>query len=148
MVDIKTEEASLGRHPLASQIQENPNLKQVLEKYHEVIAGSDTCYPLSKVPSVDIGLQPEARTVNVPPQELPPDEELIVEDEIAEMAARGILKKIRDPKWVFPLFVAKGMGRRNAKKRAAIDFGRLNAWLKVVNHEMYTVDELVDSVPH
>jgi hypothetical protein len=57
---------------------------------------------------VDIELQPEARPIKVPPHRLPPDAEQMVENEIAEMAIKGILKKIQDPKWIFPFFIANG----------------------------------------
>lgn len=43
----------------------------------------------------------------MPPHRLPHDEEQMVEDEIAEMAVKVILKKKADPKRVFPFFGAK-----------------------------------------
>jgi hypothetical protein len=39
-----------------------------------------------------------------------PEEEQLIEDDIAEMAAQGILKKVKNPEWAFPFFVAKGRG--------------------------------------
>ena len=121
-------------------------MKQILQKYPENIAGNETHYPLSKVPPVEIEDQSVARQIKVPAHRLPTDEEEMVQDGIAEMAAKGILKKIQDPKGVFPFFFEKIKGSLKAKKRTAVDFRRLNPWLKVVHHQMPTVDELVDSV--
>ena len=39
-----------------------------------------------------------------------PEDEQMIEDEIAEMAAKGILRKVTNPQWTFPFFVAKGKG--------------------------------------
>jgi hypothetical protein len=39
-----------------------------------------------------------------------PEEEQMIEDEIAEMASKGILKKVKNPQWAFPFFVSKGGG--------------------------------------
>jgi hypothetical protein len=76
-----------------------------------------------------------------------PEDEQMIEEEIGKMAAKGLLERIRNPKWVFPFFVAKDKGRRKGKKRTAVDFRRLNPWLRVVNYPMPTMDDLIDSIP-
>jgi hypothetical protein len=76
-----------------------------------------------------------------------PENEPMIEEEIGEMAAKGLLERIRDPQWVFPFFVAKAKGRRKGKKRTPVDFRRLNPWLRVVNYPMPMMDDLIDSIP-
>ena len=92
-------------------------------------------------------LLPDARPVKEPPHHLSAEDEQMIEEELGEMAANGFVERIRDPKWVFPFFVAKGKGRRKGKKRTAVDFTRLNTWLRVVNYPMSTMDDLIDSIP-
>ena len=158
-VDLTKGEASIGRHSFVFQIHEDtktpeeraargdPELLALLNRFKGLFAGSDKYYPLSKLPPVRIELLPEARPVKVPPHKMAPDDEQMVEDEIAEMAAKGILKKVKNPKWTFPFFVAKGKGWKKNKKRTAVDFRRLNPVLRVVDYPTPTVDELIESVP-
>jgi len=122
-------------------------LKALLEKYSKLFAGDEKYFPLSKIFPVKIELLPDGRPVKVPAHHMSPEDEQMIEEEIGEMAAKGLLERIRDPKWVFPFFVAKGKGRRKGKKRTAVDFRRLDPWLRVVNHPMPTMDDLIDSIP-
>jgi len=116
-------------------------------KYSKLFAGDEKDFPLSKLPPVKIELLPDARPVKVPPHHRSLEDEQMIEEVIGEMAAKGLLERIRDPEWVFPFFVAKGQGRRKGKKRTAVDFRRLNPWLRVVNYPMPTMDDLIDSIP-
>jgi len=43
--------------------------------------------------------------------------------------------------------VPKGKGRWKGKKRTAVDFRRLNPWLRVVSYPMPTMDNLIASIP-
>ena len=108
-----------------------------------MFAGDEKYFPFSKLPPLKIELLPDARPVKVPPHHMSPEDEQVIGD----MAAKGLLERIRDPKWVFPFFVAKGKGRRKGKKRTAVAFRRLNPWLRVVNYPMPTMDDLIDSIP-
>ena len=62
------------------------------------------------------------------------------------MASKGLLERIREPKWIFLVFVPKGKGRQKGTKITAVDFRRLNPWLRVVNYPMPTMDDLIDSI--
>ena len=95
-----------------------------------------------------IELLPDTRPIKVSPHHMPPDDDQMLAKEIPDMASKGILRKVRDPKWAFPFFVAKGKGRKSEKKGTAVDFRRLNPMLKVVNYAMPTIEELIDSVAH
>jgi hypothetical protein len=121
-------------------------LKALLERYSKLFAGDEKDFPLSKLPPVKIELLPDARPVKVPPHHMSPEDEQMIEEEIREMAAKGLLERIRDPKWVFPFFVARRKGRRKGKKRTAVDFRRLNPCLRVVKYPMTTMDDLIDSI--
>jgi hypothetical protein len=67
-----------------------------------------------------------------------PEDEQMIEDEIAEMEAKDIFKKVTNPQWTFPFFVVKGKGWRKHKERTAVDFRRLNPVLRVVDHPIPT----------
>jgi hypothetical protein len=156
-MDLERGEGKLGRHYLSFHMQEDKkeeneivkvaggdkDLKALLERYSKLFAGDEKDFPLSKLPPVKIELLPDARPVKVPPHHMSPEDEQMIEEEIGEMAAKGLLERIRDPKWVFPFFVARGKGRR---KGTAVDFRRLNPCLRVVKHPMTTMDDLIDSI--
>jgi len=141
-VDLERGEGKLGRHYFSFHMQEDKkeedeiakaaggdkDLKALLEKNLKLFAGDEKYFPLSKLHPVKIKLLPNARPVKVPPHHMSPKDEQMIEEKIGEMAAKGLLERIRDPKWVFPFFVAKGKGRRKGKKRTAVDFRRLNPW--------------------
>jgi len=129
-VDLERGEGKLGRHYFSFHLQEDKkeedkiakatggdkDLKALLEKYSKLFAGNEKYFPLSKLPPLKIKVLPDARSVKVPPYHMSPEDEQMIEEEIGEMGAKGLLERIRDPKWVFPFFVAKGKGRRKGKK--------------------------------
>jgi hypothetical protein len=74
--------------------------------FNKVFARNEIHHPVSKLPALKIELLPEARPVRVPNHKMAPEEEQMIEDEIAEMAAKGILKEVKNPqssKWVLAL---------------------------------------------
>jgi hypothetical protein len=142
-VNLERGEGKFGRHYFSFHMQEDKkeeDLKALLEKYSKLFAGDERYFPLSKLPPVKIELLPDARPVKVLPHHKSPENEQMFEEEIGEMAAKALLNRIRDPKWVFPFFVAKGKGRGKGKKRTAVDFRRLN-------YPMPSMDDLIDSIP-
>jgi len=67
------------------------------------------------------------------------------------MLDKGIVERVKSSKWVFPFFIARSKtrsSRRKAKNRSAVDFRRLNPWLKVIEYLFPVGEELMDTIPY
>lgn len=98
-VDLVKREASLGRNSFVFQIHDevetlqekdargDADLLVLFMRFNKVFAGNKKYYTFSKLPPLKIELLPEARAVRVQPHKMALEEEQMIEDEIAEMAA-------------------------------------------------------------
>jgi len=113
-----------------------PGLDEILEKHQEVFA-LEKRSAASNLPPVEIELLPGASPMRVPSHHMSAEDEQILEEEVKEMLDKGIVERVKSSKWVFPFFIARGKSRslrRKAKKSSAVDFRRLNPWLKVIEY--------------
>ena len=89
---------------------------------------------LLKLAPIEIELLPGATPVKVPPHHMSTEDEQVLEDEVKQMLDKGIVEKVKNSKWVFPFFIARGKSRssrRKAKKRSAVDFSKTESLAQV-----------------
>jgi hypothetical protein len=81
----------------------------------------------SKLPPNEIELLPGATPVKVPPHHMSAEDEQVLEDEVKEMLDKGIMEKVKNSKWVFPFFIARGKSRGLSKTESLAQVHRLPA---------------------
>ena len=126
---------------------DNAKLEEVIKKHEESFVGDETYFPLCRLEPIPIDVILEAKRFKIAPHHISAEDEEMIQCEIAEMASKGFLKRVKDSKWYFSFLAVKEKGRRRGKKRTAVDFRRLNPMVRVIEHPIPICEEIIDQIP-
>jgi hypothetical protein len=100
---------------------------------------------------MEIELSPGASPIRILPHNLSAKDEQVLEEEVQEMLDKGTVERAKTSKWVFPFFIARGKShssRTQVSERSAVNFRRLNFWLKVIEYPFVVGEQMIDKILH